>query len=832
MKGRILQSKWIVYGIALGLILLIHSEAIPGNDRFSPEEDKGPVVRVKKPGPKISLAQQERFETLMTEGKRLLKNWMDYNGAIQKFQEAMPLASQINQKSDVYYYLSLAYFHILEEEGEAPFVRMVEKLIEIDYYRELDKNECSPKYLERFQEIRGRYGLVNILSIPSGADVYINKSKIPAGITPFTYIAKAGQIEIQVQKDSKKKKDKVTVKAGEEITTPAYELTGSSKKFYIIAGGAAAGLIVGGIAIFGGGNGNGNGTNGATTGSIDIKSEPSGAAIHVDNVDKGLTTPSVLTGITPGSHTVKLVLENYADYIETIDVAAGQTSNVDASLTAHVITVTAPKSTQEFMRDKNLKISIKWEVDATSSGQNSISAIPLAKAITDMENGSLSLIRRKALWLRSISPDLSMRANNFESINAVRSHDRAVARSGRAWNPRSAASQSVQNLPANPGRIRDLYSSSQRFLNINTYSPGNQTKFSPGTLNTASTMFLNKVKISRVNGDVIEEEVDATTGVYLWKVGDTLAAGTYKVSVESTTDRNIYDESEEFKIFEPDFEYKLQFTIPLVNMDDPHGLAVDRNFLYVTTTGEQTGQQMIYKLNKGTGNVVSSKNISPARPFQIAIDKQGFLYIAEEGNNRVAKYNSNLVRQSVTWKAPPNESGRINPRGVTVDGAGNVYVLDYGLVFRVLKYRPDGTFIKVIDNRFNKPLSLAVDRQRKVLYVADRLNNQVVRYDTNGNYQGVWIDMFEEESHPSGIAVSSKGFVFVSTQNVDKQKVFKIGPNGNVKNQFGSPGFLPDQFYHPVSVAVDKYDDDSVYILDSHPGTMRITKWRAVRKTN
>ena len=204
MKGRILQSKWVTYGIVLGFIFLISSEAIPGNPCFSPEDKKGPVVRVKKPGAKISLAQQKLFNDLMAEGKKLLKEWMDYNGAIQKFQEAQTLAFEIDQKSDIYYYLSLAYFATLEERGEAEFIHSVEKLIETDYYRELDKNECSPRYLERFQEIRGIYGMVNILSRPSGADVYINNKKSSAGKTPL--FPRQERLRLKCRKTPRRKK--------------------------------------------------------------------------------------------------------------------------------------------------------------------------------------------------------------------------------------------------------------------------------------------------------------------------------------------------------------------------------------------------------------------------------------------------------------------------------------------------------------------------------------------------------------------------------------------------------------------------------------------------
>jgi hypothetical protein len=67
------------------------------------------------------------------------------------------------------------------------------------------------------------------------------------------------------------------------------------------------------------------------TGSVAVSSSPTNADIYLDNVFKGIT-PSTLDSITPGTHTLVLKLNGYQDYSSQIQVVAGQTTQVSATL--------------------------------------------------------------------------------------------------------------------------------------------------------------------------------------------------------------------------------------------------------------------------------------------------------------------------------------------------------------------------------------------------------------------------------------------------------------------------------------------------------------------
>ena len=85
----------------------------------------------------------------------------------------------------------------------------------------------------------------------------------------------------------------------------------------------------------------------------------------------------------------------------------------------------------------------------------------------------------------------------------------------------------------------------------------------------------------------------------------------------------------------------------------------------------------------------------------------------------------------------------INPYGVSVDSAGNVYVADTSN-FRIARFNPAnfaGTFTSYGspgsgDGQFNGAVSTAVDSAGNV-FVADRLNDRIRRIDPLGDRKSV-----------------------------------------------------------------------------------------------
>lgn len=68
------------------------------------------------------------------------------------------------------------------------------------------------------------------------------------------------------------------------------------------------------------------------TGSIQVNSTPTGAAISLDGQDTGKTTNATLTDVSSGTHTLKLVKQGYKVWEDTVTVNKGSTTHVNVTL--------------------------------------------------------------------------------------------------------------------------------------------------------------------------------------------------------------------------------------------------------------------------------------------------------------------------------------------------------------------------------------------------------------------------------------------------------------------------------------------------------------------
>jgi PKD repeat protein len=67
------------------------------------------------------------------------------------------------------------------------------------------------------------------------------------------------------------------------------------------------------------------------TGSLTVLTDPAGAQVMVDGDVKGVS-PATIPGLTAGTHTVLLKLEDYNDLSTTVNITAGQTQNYTTGL--------------------------------------------------------------------------------------------------------------------------------------------------------------------------------------------------------------------------------------------------------------------------------------------------------------------------------------------------------------------------------------------------------------------------------------------------------------------------------------------------------------------
>ena len=188
-------------------------------------------------------------------------------------------------------------------------------------------------------------------------------------------------------------------------------------------------------------------------------------------------------------------------------------------------------------------------------------------------------------------------------------------------------------------------------------------------------------------------------------------------------------------------------------------------------------------------------------PSGVAVDGAGNVYIADLGNQRIRKVDSTGTITTIAGSGetgfggggfggdggPATEAQLNYPRGVAIDGAGNVYIADQGNQ-RIRKVDSTGTITTIAGSgergfsgdgdpateaQLNYPWGVAVDGAGNV-YIADLGNHRIRKVDSLGTITtiagsgefgfggdgGPAIDA--RLNYPSGVAVDGAGNLYIA----------------------------------------------------------------------
>ncbi len=257
----------------------------------------------------------------------------------------------------------------------------------------------------------------------------------------------------------------------------------------------------------------------------------------------------------------------------------------------------------------------------------------------------------------------------------------------------------------------------------------------------------------------------------------------------------------------------------------------------------------------GTGTAGFSGDGGPAikaqlnLPAGVAVDKKGNLYIADRSNDRIRKVNSKGVISTVAGSGvdgffgdagPALKANLSKPFGVAVDNKGAIYIADrgnnrirrvdaHGIISTVAG---DGAFFFIGDNgpayraSIAGPTGVAVDSEGSI-YVADRNNNRIRKVNSMGmirtiagtgqqEYNGDAEVARETNLYlPFGVALDPEGKLLVIDRS--HYRIRRVDPNtgqvvtvaGNGEKRFygdGGPA-TGAQLNFPHGIFVDKNDE-------------------------
>lgn len=267
----------------------------------------------------------------------------------------------------------------------------------------------------------------------------------------------------------------------------------------------------------------------------------------------------------------------------------------------------------------------------------------------------------------------------------------------------------------------------------------------------------------------------------------------------------------------------------------------------------------------GTGTVGSAGDGSAATSAQLngpqglAVDGAGNLYIADTLNHRVRKVTNGTISTlagSGTAGFGGDGAGagaaQLNlPFGVAVDGAGIVYIAEFGNN-RVRKVAANGTITTLAGNgaagfsgdggaatsaMLNTPQAVAADSAGNV-YIGDSGNNRVRKVATNGSistFAGNGVAGYDRDGvtatstsvgNPNGLAVDASGSLYITDGSA---RVRKVPPSGIIATiaGVGSSGYSGDggaasnaRLDQPSAVAVA--GNGNVYVADTGNNAVRV----------
>ncbi len=275
-------------------------------------------------------------------------------------------------------------------------------------------------------------------------------------------------------------------------------------------------------------------------------------------------------------------------------------------------------------------------------------------------------------------------------------------------------------------------------------------------------------------------------------------------------------------------------TDPATTLQRPNSVFADAFRVYVTDTypykptgpGAAVTSARVFVFERGERTVRvldSTKDVRLLAPSGIAVDATGVIFVSDSQQGRVFGYDRNgrllmeigragdfsspsglavdsfrnrlyvadsHARQvKVYTTATGNRLSEISgsettgfkfPTAITLDRAGNLYVLD-GRGLRVVVYDPDGKFVRAfgisggVPGISVRPRGIAADSAGHV-YVTDSVNNNVLIFDVDGTLLRTWGRtgaLIGDFLTPAGIFIGDHDYIYIADQTNGRVQIFQ-----------------------------------------------------------
>jgi streptogramin lyase len=225
-----------------------------------------------------------------------------------------------------------------------------------------------------------------------------------------------------------------------------------------------------------------------------------------------------------------------------------------------------------------------------------------------------------------------------------------------------------------------------------------------------------------------------------------------------------------------------------------------------------------YKASVGS---YGSGNGQFSHPSGVTLDPEGDLWVADQGNDRIQKFNEAGEYVSQIGSSGSGNGQFASPKAIAIDAEGNLWVADSGHG-RLEQFDDEGKFIKAVgspgssNGHFSGPEDIAIDAEGN-LWVADTYNYRIQKLDDEGEFIEVVSPGGLGAIEPTGIDAGPAGKVWVT--DWAHNRVVALSEAGALVSQFGSGGSGNGEFSHPDGIDVDS--EGNVWVGDEGHGRVQ-----------
>ena len=253
------------------------------------------------------------------------------------------------------------------------------------------------------------------------------------------------------------------------------------------------------------------------------------------------------------------------------------------------------------------------------------------------------------------------------------------------------------------------------------------------------------------------------------------------------------------------------------NFGETSGVAVDKqDNVWVFNRGAHP----VIQFDKNGNMLQAWSDMTLVSSHGIRVDPQGNIWGIDVKGHRVVKYDTAGKVQMVLGRSPGknDSSGDFNePTNIAFAPNGDFFISDGYVNSRVAKFNREGDHLAhwgakgTGDGEFNLVHDVVLDKSGR-LYVADRTNERIQIFDTNGKFLGKWSNI----GAPWGLDYVERENAIYMCDGVNN-RVVKLNLEGEVLGVLGSYGKTPGKFDFAHSIAVDS--TGAIYVAE-------IRNWR------